>query len=332
MSSSINPPAAGLQEGGGPSFDWSFWDSCRHRRVGGTAGNLLSASARKGVRPVLQAIGASNLHDVATWADDTKKQKKPKPSDDEDTLKFLADPRNKNRSVWHYVNLPDGADGYSRTKYPDFTSDEDVVQMLAVCAKVLMGASDRFTRPNALRLLVHLAGDVHQPLHVGCGYLRKHGGATTIVTDPDAAKGLPDDQGGNLLFPEGLGGANLHGLWDEELGGNCAPNVSPLGAMSAAVAADDASERTRRAVAEQLGTRRREDAATAPTSTTATGASAATFSPETMAAAAWASETLLAARKAYESIRITGTNGGDGYVVDVGRRDAYLARCRPIVE
>ena len=35
---------------------------------------------------------------------------------------------------------------------------------------VLEGKSNKFTPAQALRVLVHLVEDVHQPLHVGTGY------------------------------------------------------------------------------------------------------------------------------------------------------------------
>src|SRR5215813_3094599 len=118
--------------------------------------------------------------------------------------------------------LPLDADGYSRQQYPEFTRDDDVVQIIGEGVRVLMGNSDRFSELNALRLVVHLVGDVHQPIHVACGYLDTENGGTVIVRDPltAATKHLPNDRGGNnLILPFGSN-LSLHSYWDSRLGGN----------------------------------------------------------------------------------------------------------------
>jgi hypothetical protein len=60
----------------------------------------------------------------------------------------------------------------------------------------------------ALRLLAHYIGDIHQPLHVGVGYLD----GTAFVNPNNHAGHFQDDQGANRLV---FGGANpLHFFWD----------------------------------------------------------------------------------------------------------------------
>src|SRR5262249_25373501 len=79
----------------------------------------------------------------------------------------------------------------------------------------------RFTKRNALRLLIHFVGDLHQPLHVGSGFMNLDGpnGATVIATDPNFIKqhGLDSDQGANLLLIDGHKTDPLHGHWDNDL-------------------------------------------------------------------------------------------------------------------
>lgn len=66
-------------------------------------------------------------------------------------------------------------------------------------------------RREALRLLAHLLGDVHQPLHVGAVYLTANGRATN-PNKSKAAVAASETQGGNLLF---IGAQdNLHHQWD----------------------------------------------------------------------------------------------------------------------
>jgi hypothetical protein len=62
----------------------------------------------------------------------------------------------------------------------------------------------------ALRLLAHFIEDIHQPLHVGAGYLDK-----TKFVDPNGYHGhYGDDQGGNRLHYGIDNKVQLHGYWD----------------------------------------------------------------------------------------------------------------------
>jgi hypothetical protein len=194
----------------GSLFDQAFWGTTRHRLIGEAAERLLSATARKVVRQLLAPLGeGTGLADVAAWADDLKHGPIP---DDPETAVFLDDPRNENHGAWHFVDLPLGAQGYDRQRYAYFTRPDDVVQILSEAVRVLTGDSDRFSRINALRLVVHLTGDVHQPLHVACGYIDPTTSPPTIVRDPAhaAAKHLRSDRGGNdIILPLGPKQSNL---------------------------------------------------------------------------------------------------------------------------
>src|SRR5262249_38999733 len=148
---------------------------------------------------------------------------------------FLLDSRNQQNECWHFVELPLGAEGYDRVRYPKFTALTDLVQMSQQCIQVLQGSSDRFSEANALRLLVHLIGDLHQPLHCGCCYLQPVNGpeAAQLVADPEAAavSDLESDWGGNaLMLPIG-GGVSLHHYWDSDLGDDRSA-VEPAGGPS----------------------------------------------------------------------------------------------------
>jgi hypothetical protein len=65
-------------------------------------------------------------------------------------------------------------------------------------------------RGEALRLLAHWVGDLHQPLHVGALYLNAAGQAI----DPDAPGAVEalETRGGNSILLEQ---SNLHALWDD---------------------------------------------------------------------------------------------------------------------
>jgi hypothetical protein len=113
---------------------------------------------------------------------------------------------------YHYVNLAIQRDTYAVSLTG--ASDHDVVASIRACIAVLRG--QRTPAPyqlkdkrEALRLLAHLVGDIHQPLHVASVYLDTNG----ALVDPDATGFAPATftRGGNQLR---VGNQNLHGLWD----------------------------------------------------------------------------------------------------------------------
>jgi len=93
-------------------------------------------------------------------------------------------------------------------------SDHDVVAATTAAIGVLRGAAapaplDIASAREALLLLSHLVGDLHQPLHVGAVYLDADGG----VVDPDRDGDDPatHTRGGNDIR---VGSRSLHAMWD----------------------------------------------------------------------------------------------------------------------
>ncbi|MGA7129187.1 MAG: S1/P1 nuclease, partial [Chthoniobacterales bacterium] len=89
------------------------------------------------------------------------------------------------------------------------------------CVAVLERANssaDDFTKPQALRLLIHLVGDIHQPLHCGTGFYDLSDlSHPVLITDPKQCSGKPNDRGGNDLFFGLDPTQEVHALWDESL-------------------------------------------------------------------------------------------------------------------
>ena len=184
------------------------------------AERMRSDRAREAVARIL---GTTTLGTAARWADDLRSN--PPPSD-QATRRFLDDPRNRGYSAWHFVNLPLEATGYDRDQYPTFTRDNDVVQMLLASVEALRnpGAGARFEEINALRWLTHLTGDLHQPIHVGCGFIGIPAtDAAELVFDPVRAEeeALLSDRGGNQIKLPGAG--SMHSFWDSALGSGTVP-------------------------------------------------------------------------------------------------------------
>lgn len=302
-------------------FEREFFGVRRHNLISGTAERLLQSNiAKTRIRGMLDPL-LQTMADVGGWADEIKPPQAP--PDDEFTTRFLEDDRNRNHRNWHFVNLPLGVSGYSRTKYPRFTNDEDVVQIARQAVLVLKGESDRFEEITALRLLAHLIGDIHQPIHVGCGYINPSGSTPQLVFDPEIIeqKNLKHDKGGNdILLPIGRNGTSLHSYWDSRLGGNVT-DINPLDDGES----DEASVKSK-AIEKLLGI-----VETAPLADEPQGdeLSIAGKPPEDWIIV-WASDSIRQAESAYQSLVITERSGNKFKVSWEGRQN-YDSRCEPIV-
>lgn len=125
---------------------------------------------------------------------------------------------------WHFVDIPFTRDG---TPLPPVPSPNAQTQIAAFRAVLASTTSSDELKSYDLSWLLHLVGDVHQPLH-----------CTARVT---AAKPAGDD-GGNGVKLSGSPD-NLHSLWDGIIGGGNAPSsaanaAATLPAPPAGAAAD----------------------------------------------------------------------------------------------
>jgi hypothetical protein len=146
------------------------WGATGHRTVGAIAEAHLSHKARKAV---VRLLGDTSLAMAATWMDDVRSDRR---------YRYLSD--------WHWVTIPDGSTYAAAEKNPKGDAVEAIGRMVAALK------SDTTSIPYqrfCLKVLIHLVGDLHQPLHVGRG----------------------DDKGGNEVqvrwFKQG---SNLHRVWD----------------------------------------------------------------------------------------------------------------------
>jgi hypothetical protein len=160
----------------------SAWGPTGHRIVAALAERELTASTRTALQPLLARSHADALADVATWADD------------------LRDDRRRS-ALWratsklHFVNFADATCRYDARR--DCSRGRCAVAAIERYAAVLGDRTrDMDERAEALRMLVHLVADVHQPLHAG--YRRDAGGNRYQIH----VEGIPGR------------GTNLHALWD----------------------------------------------------------------------------------------------------------------------
>ncbi len=149
------------------------WGPTGHRVVGQIAENHLSAAAHYGVQCL---IGPESLAEASTWADEIR-----------------SDPAWDKAAPWHFISIDDGETLETTERSPR----GDVLWAIHHFAGVLRSAdASRREKAEALKLLVHFAGDVHQPLHVG-----RRG-----------------DEGGNSVHVTWFGQpTNLHRVWDSAM-------------------------------------------------------------------------------------------------------------------
>lgn len=214
------------------------WDYPGHRIVGAIADLILQRhypATQKRVSDLLdvQVPGGTwqkrSLREVAVFPDCAKRNSEPycgRPSSEEE--KAYVE-RNPHHDSYHYTDVP-----LQRPTYVPKTAgtgDTDVVQMISFAVTQLRARTQRskkdvkLTDTEAVWLLAHLVGDIHQALHVGAKYFKDD--CETSV-DPNEAGTPPrfgigetiaQTVGGNLIYLDGPAPAvpladNLHLFWD----------------------------------------------------------------------------------------------------------------------
>ena len=217
------------------------WGSQGHQLVGATADRLLTPNAAAHVKTEL----GMPLKIAATWPDCVRAVNHLKGK-----FTYVADPRfriwcgvfettareaamvdyagrNWNACVdddkgrpcnakYHYADVSLQRDHYQAGQVG--TGDHDVVHaieaaILRLQDKPVPAPFSIRTKAEALFMLTHFVGDIHQPLHMGAAYLDAAG----AQIDPDATPGdhkANRTQGGNAIMH---GSQDLHGEWDEIL-------------------------------------------------------------------------------------------------------------------
>ncbi|MBN8578601.1 MAG: S1/P1 nuclease [Cytophagales bacterium] len=152
------------------SFSWGVTG---HRATGLIAERHLTKVAKQ---KLAQLLDGESLAMVSTWMDEIRS---------DSTYNYATD--------WHWTTIPDGG------KYADVASNPDgkVVLMLEkIVSGLKSGKLDRKKEQEYVKMLVHMVGDMHQPLHVG----------------------RPGDRGGNDIKVKWFrADTNLHSVWDSEM-------------------------------------------------------------------------------------------------------------------
>jgi len=152
------------------------WGVIGHRVTGAIADQLVKPHTKQHIQHIL---GKETLARGSTWPDEMRSN----PSE------FWR----KTASPWHYVTIPEGKT-YAQVGAP---KEGDAVTALIRFKTTLQNPkASRAEKQLALRFIVHIIGDLHQPLHAGNG----------------------TDRGGNdrkITFFNHK--TNLHSVWDSGL-------------------------------------------------------------------------------------------------------------------
>ncbi len=143
------------------------WSREGHHMVAQIAYQLLSPAAKEKLKVWL---GNTSIEDAATWMDEQR--------GGNNEYKYLT--------TTHYINIEKGG------KIDPFQKGNIYTELNTVISELEKGSNPTDLKLN-LMILIHLVGDVHQPLHDGYG----------------------NDKGGNSINVSLMGkSTNLHAVWD----------------------------------------------------------------------------------------------------------------------
>jgi hypothetical protein len=147
------------------------WGKTGHRIVGKIAETYLTKNAKTQIKKLM---GHHDLSRMSNWADEIK-----------------SDPSWKIANDWHWCTIPDG-ELYEKDKH----SGKAVEKVNDFIIVLKNKKSKKEDKQIALKFLIHLIGDLHQPMHVGNGM----------------------DRGGNDIKLKWFNApTNLHRIWDSDL-------------------------------------------------------------------------------------------------------------------
>lgn len=159
-----------------PLAVYADWGKTGHRIVGQIAQDHLTPEA---LAAITELLDGETLATVSTWADEMR-----------------SNPDFRPYGKWHYVNLP------KDKKYHEVehTQDNAVIVIHRAIDKLQSDISKE-EKAFYLKYLVHLVGDIHQPLHTGRA--EDYGGSTITLY----FGGRKSNQSKT----------NLHRLWDTNM-------------------------------------------------------------------------------------------------------------------
>ena len=153
------------------------WGQLGHRIIGEIASNYLTPKAKIAVEKIL---GNESIAMASNWADFIKS---------DTSYRYL--------NSWHYIDFKEGLTEDEFVTYLKNDTLTDAYTKINFLVKELK--NDKLEADKKLmylRLLIHIVGDVHQPMHTG----------------------RPEDMGGNKIKLTWFNQpTNLHAVWDDKI-------------------------------------------------------------------------------------------------------------------
>src|SRR5262245_10265449 len=187
---------AGLIGAGADAVRVQAWGGQGHRLVASLAAPRLTPTARSNVQWLL---GPETLADVSSWAD-----------------RYWEG--NYQTYYWHFLNIPPDATSYDRDRdcprqprlpensAADRWRDCAVDRITYSATRLTDNSLDRADRAVALKFLVHLVGDLHQPFHA----LGVEAGGNGVLVSVFGSDNCGENAARSFA-------CNLHGVWDSSL-------------------------------------------------------------------------------------------------------------------
>ena len=175
------------------------WDSLGHMLITQIASEQLTPEAKAAVEESLARFNAAKKGEFPSDAADYDFVTASCWMDDIRALRDKYD-----FGKWHYINLPFNEEG---TPAPDGEYEPNVLWGVQRCADIIAGKTEdpSVDKDQALVMLLHLAGDTHQPMH-------------TTNRNNDAGGNRVELKSVELTKEEELFSkkkeANLHAFWD----------------------------------------------------------------------------------------------------------------------
>ena len=153
------------------------WGMIGHRVVGEVASHYVNKQTQREVSLIL---GSESLALAGTWADFIRS---------DSSYSYLG--------TWHYANFSDRLDFQALKTQMDQDTTSNIYNRIKFLSSELKGKKhDQIKKQLYLRMLVHLVGDIHQPMHMG----------------------KKEDSGGNGIKVFWFGQtSNIHRVWDSDL-------------------------------------------------------------------------------------------------------------------
>lgn len=160
-------------------LSFTVWFSSTNSTMWGRTGHYVTGEiaeqhlTEKTLQEIRRVLGSTTLAESTTWMDRVRSS---------DEYGHTRD--------WHWVTIPPGETYAEAEKNPN----GDIIAALERKIGALKeGGLEEKREWEMLKMVIHMVGDIHQPLHVGTG----------------------EDLGGNRVDVEWMGSSsNLHRLWD----------------------------------------------------------------------------------------------------------------------